>query len=188
MPRSSRRPRRSTVCDGDDEQQIVGALLANSPRICRVSRSARAHAPVDTAPMGGRQASPLARRVLNISSAVGEDERLLKASIGKLGIGVFAGSTLNRSLRWCRAAMTGSYRKLCWMIRRAVSSEQAPAALGPYSQAIVANGLVFCSGMAGIDPAGVIPEGIEAQTEQALTNLAGVLQAAGASMDEPQLL
>ena len=49
--------------------------------------------------------------------------------------------------------------------------------------AIVAGGLVFCSGMAGIDPStGTIPEGIEAQTEQALVNLAAVLAAAGASM------
>ena len=71
------------------------------------------------------------------------------------------------------------------MTRRAVSSDQAPEALGPYSQAIVAGGLVFCSGMAGIDPAtGTIPDGIEAQTEQALLNLAAVLAAAGASMDD----
>lgn len=69
------------------------------------------------------------------------------------------------------------------MTRQAVSSDQAPAALGPYSQAIVAGGFVFCSGMAGIDPAtGTIPEGVEAQTEQALVNLAAVLAAAGASM------
>jgi 2-iminobutanoate/2-iminopropanoate deaminase len=69
------------------------------------------------------------------------------------------------------------------MTRQAVSSDQAPAALGPYSQAIVARGMVFCSGMAGIDPAtGTIPEGIEAQTEQALVNLAAVLDAASASM------
>jgi len=69
------------------------------------------------------------------------------------------------------------------MTRRAVSSDQAPAALGPYSQAIVAGGFVFCSGSAGIDPAtGVAVEGIEAQTEQALRNLAAVLEAAGASM------
>ena len=69
------------------------------------------------------------------------------------------------------------------MTRQAVSSDQAPAALGPYSQAIVVGGLVFCSGMAGIDPStGEIPEGIEAQTEQALVNLAAVLAAAGASM------
>jgi 2-iminobutanoate/2-iminopropanoate deaminase len=69
------------------------------------------------------------------------------------------------------------------MTRQAVASEQAPAALGPYSQAIVAGGFVFCSGTAGIDPAtGVAADGIEAQTEQALRNLAAVLEAAGASM------
>ena len=71
------------------------------------------------------------------------------------------------------------------MTRQAVSSNDAPAALGPYSQAIVAGGLVFCSGMTGIDPAtGTIPEGIEAQTEQALVNLAAVLDASGASMSD----
>ena len=69
------------------------------------------------------------------------------------------------------------------MNRTAVSSDRAPSALGPYSQAIVANGFVFCSGTAGIDPeTGNIPDGIEAQTEQALRNLAAVLEAAGASM------
>lgn len=71
------------------------------------------------------------------------------------------------------------------MTRQAVSSEQAPAALGPYSQAISAGGFVFCSGTAGIDPAtGVAAEGIEGQTEQALQNLAAILGAAGASMDD----
>jgi 2-iminobutanoate/2-iminopropanoate deaminase len=71
------------------------------------------------------------------------------------------------------------------MTRQAITTDQAPAALGPYSQAIVAGGLIFCSGMAGIDPAtGTIPEGIEAQTEQALVNLAAVLAEAGASMDD----
>ena len=65
----------------------------------------------------------------------------------------------------------------------AVSTDQAPAALGPYSQAIVAGGFVFCSGTAGIDPAtGAIADGIEAQTEQALTNLAAILDAAGSSL------
>jgi 2-iminobutanoate/2-iminopropanoate deaminase len=69
--------------------------------------------------------------------------------------------------------------------RTAVSSDQAPDALGPYSQAIVAGGMVFCSGMAGIDPAtGTVADGIEAQTDQALRNLAAVLSAAGASMDD----
>ena len=71
------------------------------------------------------------------------------------------------------------------MTRQAVSSAQAPAALGPYSQAIVAGGFVFCSGMAGIDPStGTVGGGIEAQTEQALRNLAAVLDSAGASMDD----
>jgi 2-iminobutanoate/2-iminopropanoate deaminase len=71
------------------------------------------------------------------------------------------------------------------MYRNAVSTEHAPAALGPYSQAIVAGGFVFCSGTAGIDPeTGSIPEGIEAQTEQALRNLAAILDAAGASMND----
>jgi 2-iminobutanoate/2-iminopropanoate deaminase len=69
------------------------------------------------------------------------------------------------------------------MIRTAVSTDAAPAALGPYSQAIVANGFVFCSGTVGIDPAtGSVPDGIEAQTEQALRNVDAILTAAGASL------
>ncbi len=68
-------------------------------------------------------------------------------------------------------------------MRQAVSTDSAPAALGPYSQAIIANGFVFCSGTAGIDPAtGAVAEGIEAQTEQALRNLDVILAAAGASL------
>jgi 2-iminobutanoate/2-iminopropanoate deaminase len=71
------------------------------------------------------------------------------------------------------------------MNRNAVSTDHAPAALGPYSQAIVAGGFVFCSGTAGIDPeTGSIPEGIEAQTDQALQNVAAILNAAGASMTD----
>ena len=69
------------------------------------------------------------------------------------------------------------------MARRPVTSDQAPEALGPYSQAIVAGNTVYCSGMAGIDPVtGEAADGIEAQTEQALRNLAAVLDAAGGSM------
>ena len=67
--------------------------------------------------------------------------------------------------------------------RHAITSDAAPAALGPYSQAIVAGGFVFCSGMAGIDPqTGQAADGIAAQTEQALRNLAAVLAEAGASL------
>lgn len=71
------------------------------------------------------------------------------------------------------------------MTRQAIHTAQAPPALGPYSQAIVAGGFVFCSGTAGIDPVtGIAPDGIEAQTEQALTNLAAVLEAAGSSLSQ----
>ena len=64
-----------------------------------------------------------------------------------------------------------------------MSTDSAPAALGPYSQAIIANGFVFCSGTAGIDPVtGAVAEGIEAQAEQALRNLDAILAAAGASL------
>jgi 2-iminobutanoate/2-iminopropanoate deaminase len=69
------------------------------------------------------------------------------------------------------------------MTRRAISTDHAPAAIGPYSQAIVSGGLVFCSGTVGIDPAtDEVADGIEAQTEQALTNLAAVLEAGGSSL------
>ena len=70
------------------------------------------------------------------------------------------------------------------MHRHAISTADAANAVGPYSQAIVAGGFVFCSGTAGIDPAtGEVLEGIRAQTEQALANLAAILEAAGTSMD-----
>ncbi|MCW2908859.1 MAG: endoribonuclease [Actinomycetia bacterium] len=68
-------------------------------------------------------------------------------------------------------------------MRQAVSTDSAPEALGPYSQAIIAGGFVFCSGTAGIDPAtGAVAEGIEAQADQALRNLDAILAAAGASL------
>ena len=69
------------------------------------------------------------------------------------------------------------------MTRKAIATNSAPAALGPYSQAIVAGGFVFCSGTAGIDPATGVPgDGIEAQTELALRNLDAILTAAGTSL------
>jgi len=70
-------------------------------------------------------------------------------------------------------------------MRKSIQTDNAPAALGPYSQAIVAGGFVFCSGTAGIDPVtGDIPAGIEAQTELALRNVAAILTAAGSSMED----
>jgi len=60
------------------------------------------------------------------------------------------------------------------MTRKAISTDAAPTALGPYSQAIVAGGFVFCSGTAGIDPATGRPgDGIEAQTEHDLVRPLG---------------
>ena len=66
---------------------------------------------------------------------------------------------------------------------KAISTEKAPAAIGPYSQAIEANGFVYVSGQLPIDPAtGEFPEGIKAQTRQSLTNAKAILEAAGLSM------
>ena len=67
-----------------------------------------------------------------------------------------------------------------------VSTEKAPKALGPYSQAIKAGGFVWCSGQIPIDPAvnAVTATTIEDQTRQAITNLKNVLEAAGASLSK----
>ncbi|MBX7060420.1 MAG: RidA family protein [Pyrinomonadaceae bacterium] len=64
-----------------------------------------------------------------------------------------------------------------------VATEKAPGAIGPYSQAIKANGMVFCSGQIPIDPAtgNFVSEDVAEQTEQVLKNLGEVLAAAGAS-------
>lgn len=69
--------------------------------------------------------------------------------------------------------------------RRTVSNQDAPAAIGPYSQAIVHGGLVWCSGQVALDPARgeLIPGGIEEQTKQVLKNLGNVLTAAGSSLE-----
>lgn len=65
-----------------------------------------------------------------------------------------------------------------------ISTNNAPAAIGPYSQAIRTGGLLFTSGQIPLNPAdGSIPEGIEAQAEQALTNVKNLIEASGASID-----
>jgi 2-iminobutanoate/2-iminopropanoate deaminase len=67
------------------------------------------------------------------------------------------------------------------MTRRAISTTGAPGAIGPYSQAIAAGDLVFCSGQVGLDPqtGDLVAGGVEAEAERALRNLAAVLDAAG---------
>ena len=67
--------------------------------------------------------------------------------------------------------------------RTVLSTPHAPAAIGPYSQAIRSGDLLFASGQLGLDPAtGNLVDGIEAQTRQALTNLQAVLATAGGSV------
>ena len=68
------------------------------------------------------------------------------------------------------------------MNRQAITTSGAPAALGPYSQAIVSGDLVFCAGQLGLDPVtGELAVGIEAQADRALRNISAVLDAAGCS-------
>lgn len=65
-------------------------------------------------------------------------------------------------------------------MKKIISTEKAPAAIGPYSQAIEVNGMVFTSGVIPVVPAtGEIPEGIEAQAKQAIGNLCALLEEAG---------
>ena len=70
--------------------------------------------------------------------------------------------------------------------RTTVATENAPAAIGPYAQAITAGDLVFCSGQIPLDPATnqLVEGGIDIQTRRVLDNLAAVLQAAGSSLDQ----
>lgn len=70
-------------------------------------------------------------------------------------------------------------------MKEVISTQAAPAAIGPYSQAIRANGMVYCSGQIPLDPSSgqLVAGGIEAQTERVLDNLKAVLEAAGASLE-----
>ena len=70
-------------------------------------------------------------------------------------------------------------------MKTVISTDKAPGAIGPYSQAIKVGNLLFASGQIPLDPAtGAFPEGIEAQTNQALTNVKNILEAAGTSLDK----
>ncbi len=68
-------------------------------------------------------------------------------------------------------------------MKKVISTEKAPAAIGPYSQAIEVNGMVYTSGVIPVIPeTGEIPEGSAAQAKQALQNLSNLLEAAGSSL------
>jgi 2-iminobutanoate/2-iminopropanoate deaminase len=69
--------------------------------------------------------------------------------------------------------------------RQPITTSGAPAAIGPYSQAIASGDLLFCSGQLGLDPVtGELADGVEAQAERAMRNLAAVLDAAGCTFDD----
>ncbi len=71
------------------------------------------------------------------------------------------------------------------MKRQTITTDQAPSAIGPYSQAVRAGGFLFVSGQIPLNPeTGEIPEDIVAQTRQALTNLKAIVTAAGGTMED----
>ena len=69
--------------------------------------------------------------------------------------------------------------------KKIVITDEAPAAIGPYSVGVRVGNLVFTAGQLGIDPVSgeIVPGGVEAETRQALVNLGSVLKAAGTSLD-----
>src|SRR5207247_9721182 len=71
-------------------------------------------------------------------------------------------------------------------MRDVIATKEGPQAIGPYSQAIRVNGLVFVSGQVAIDPANqqFIAGDVAAQTDRAIKNLAGILKAAGSSLEK----
>jgi len=70
------------------------------------------------------------------------------------------------------------------MGRRIIETEQAPAAIGPYSQGVLAGGTLFTAGQIGLDPAtgALVPDGAAAEARRALVNLSAVVEAAGLSL------
>jgi 2-iminobutanoate/2-iminopropanoate deaminase len=70
-------------------------------------------------------------------------------------------------------------------VKEVIATGRGPKAIGPYSQAIRANGFVFASGQIPLDPATqqLVPGDVRAQTERVLDNLQGILEAAGSSLD-----
>lgn len=67
---------------------------------------------------------------------------------------------------------------------KTVKTKNAPQAIGPYSQAVIANGFIFCSGQIGIDPkTGNLAEGLENQTKQIIKNIEAVLKEAGLNLE-----
>lgn len=72
------------------------------------------------------------------------------------------------------------------MTVKTIQSAQAPAAIGPYSQAVIANGFLYTAGQIALEPATgtIIPGGVTEQTERVMANLSAILSAAGASWED----
>lgn len=69
-------------------------------------------------------------------------------------------------------------------MQKVISTDKAPSAIGPYSQAIEINNMVYTSGVIPVDPpTGVVPEGVEAQAEQAFKNLCNLVEASGSKVE-----
>ena len=69
-------------------------------------------------------------------------------------------------------------------MQKVIKTDKAPGAIGPYSQAIEINNMVYTSGVIPVDPAtGVIPEGVVAQAEQAISNLVNLVEASGSKVE-----
>ena len=70
-------------------------------------------------------------------------------------------------------------------MHKTISTDKTPAAIGPYSQAVEYNGMIYTSGVIPVNPAtGEIPEGPEAQARQVMENVKNLVEAAGSSMDK----
>lgn len=70
-------------------------------------------------------------------------------------------------------------------MKKIIATKDAPAAVGPYSQAVELNGTLFVSGQIPVDPAtGTMPEGIEAQTRQCMKNIGAILKEAGLTYND----
>lgn len=72
------------------------------------------------------------------------------------------------------------------MSRQVVKTEKAPGAVGPYSQAIIANGFVFAAGQGGLIPGSktLVEGGVREQTKQVMENIKAILEASGSSLDK----
>ncbi len=104
---------------------------------------------------------------------------MFKSKASKIGA-VLTASALLAALGWLFVP-TESSASFDRDKKRAVETADAPKAIGPYSQAVVAGDFVFLAGQIGTDPkTGNLAEGVEAQTEQALKNLEAVLKASNA--------